>query len=87
MKIIFFFSFFFVVVKSGRAIDILGEIISRPQFRHWEIHDALPRLTFDLDVYDEKPELSKNKHKRNKPYFQLKKKDLTFIFYYHIKNK
>ena len=36
----------------------MGEIISRPELRHWEIHDAESRLKFDLDVYDEKPELS-----------------------------
>jgi len=41
----------------ARGIDILAEVISRPEFRHWEIDDAEPRLEFDLDVYDEKPEL------------------------------
>lgn len=41
----------------ARAVDIFGEIISRPQFRHWEIDEARPRLNFDLDVYDESPEL------------------------------
>lgn len=41
----------------ARAIDILGEVVSRPTFRHWEIDDARPRLDFDLDVYDETPEL------------------------------
>lgn len=40
-----------------RSVDILGEIISRPQLRHWEISEAEPRLEFDLDVYDESPEL------------------------------
>lgn len=45
--------------SSARAIDILGEVVSRPSFRHWEIDDARPRLDFDLDVYDETPELSK----------------------------
>lgn len=39
-----------------RAADIFGEIISRPQLRHWEIDEARPRLLFDLDVYDEQPE-------------------------------
>ena len=42
---------------SSRAIDILGEILSRPELRHWEIHDSEPRLKFDLDVYDETAEL------------------------------
>lgn len=41
----------------SRAVDIFGEIISRPQLRHWEIDEARPRLLFDLDVYDEKPEI------------------------------
>lgn len=40
----------------ARAADIFGEIISRPQLRHWEITEASSRLLFDLDVYDEKPE-------------------------------
>lgn len=38
----------------------MGEILSRPELRHWEIDDARPRLEFDLDVYDEKPELRMN---------------------------
>ena len=42
---------------TSRAVDIVGEIISRPEFRHWEIHDSEPRLQFDLDVYDETPEI------------------------------
>ncbi len=42
----------------SRGVDILSEIVSRPEFRHWEIDDAKARLEFDLDVYDEKPELS-----------------------------
>lgn len=43
----------------SKGIDILSEVISRPEFRHWEIDDASGRLEFDLDVYAEKPELSK----------------------------
>ena len=43
----------------SRGIDILAEVISRPELRQWEIDDAHARLEFDLDVYDEKPELSK----------------------------
>ena len=35
----------------------MGEVISRPEFRHWEIHDSEPRLNFDLDCYDETPQL------------------------------
>jgi hypothetical protein len=42
----------------SRGIDILAEIISRPELRFWEINDAKERLEFDLDVYDEKAELS-----------------------------
>lgn len=42
----------------SRGIDILAEVISRPELRHWEIDDARERLEFDLDVYNEKPELS-----------------------------
>jgi len=41
----------------SRGIDILAEVISRPEFRHWEIHDAYGRLELDLDIYGEKPEL------------------------------
>jgi len=41
----------------SRGIDILAEVISRPELRHWEIDDARERLEFDLDVYNEKPEL------------------------------
>lgn len=40
----------------ARGLEILGEIVSKPELRHWEIHDAHPRLVFDLDVYDEMPE-------------------------------
>lgn len=43
--------------NTSRAVDIMGEVISRPELRHWEIHDSEPRLTFDLDCYDETPEL------------------------------
>ena len=43
----------------SRGIDILAEVISRPELKHWEIDDARPRLEFDLNVYDERPELSK----------------------------
>ena len=39
-------------------MEILDEIINRPEFRHWEIDDAHARLEFDLDVYDEQPETS-----------------------------
>jgi ubiquinol-cytochrome c reductase core subunit 2 len=46
--------------NTQRSVDILGEIISRPQLRHWEISDAEPRLEFDLDVYDESPHLRIN---------------------------
>jgi ubiquinol-cytochrome c reductase core subunit 2 len=42
---------------TARAVDILGEIISRPELRRWEIHDSQPRFLFDLDVYDETAEL------------------------------
>jgi ubiquinol-cytochrome c reductase core subunit 2 len=35
----------------------LGDLVSRPEFRHWEIHDALPRFEFDLNVLDEQPEV------------------------------
>jgi ubiquinol-cytochrome c reductase core subunit 2 len=41
----------------SRGVDILAEIISRPEFRHWEILDAKPRLQLDLDICGEKPEL------------------------------
>ena len=41
----------------ARGVDILGEVVSRPEFRHWEIHDAEPRLQFELNVYDEQPEI------------------------------
>jgi len=41
----------------ARGCDILAEIISRPEFHHWEVEDARPRLVFDLDVYEQKPEL------------------------------
>jgi len=44
----------------SRGIDILAEVISRPELRQWEIDDAHARLEFDLDVYDEKPELRIN---------------------------
>jgi len=44
----------------ARGIDILSEVISRPELKHWEIDDARPRLEFDLDVYDERPELRVN---------------------------
>ncbi len=43
---------------SQRGVEILDEIINRPEFRHWEIDDAHPRLNFELDVYDEQPEIS-----------------------------
>jgi len=42
---------------SARALDVLAEVVSRPEFRHWEIKDANPRLQLDLDYYDEQPEL------------------------------
>lgn len=41
----------------SRGVDILAEIVSRPELRHWEISDAKERLKFDLDVLDQKPEL------------------------------
>lgn len=41
----------------SRGVDILAEIISRPELRHWEVSDAKNRLNFDLDVYDQRPEL------------------------------
>lgn len=40
-----------------RGVDILAEVISRPELRHWEVSDAKDRLAFDLDVLDQKPEL------------------------------
>ncbi|RNA42134.1 cytochrome b-c1 complex subunit mitochondrial [Brachionus plicatilis] len=43
--------------NTSRGVDILSEIISRPQLRHWEIDDARSRLEFELDVYDQQPEL------------------------------
>lgn len=43
--------------NTARGVDILGEILSRPELRHWEIDDAMPRLNFDLDVYDERIDL------------------------------
>jgi len=43
--------------QSDRAVDVLGEIVSRPELRRWEIEDNRHRLEFDLDVYDEQPEL------------------------------
>lgn len=42
--------------KYQRGVEILDEIINRPEFRHWEISDAHARLEFDLNVYDEQPE-------------------------------
>lgn len=41
----------------ARGIDILAEVISRPEFNHWEVDDAKERLIFDIDVYNQKPEL------------------------------
>lgn len=41
----------------ARGVDILAEIVSRPELRHWEVSDAKARLLFDLDVYDSSPEL------------------------------
>lgn len=41
----------------SRGVDILAEIVSRPEFYRWEVDDAKARLNFDLDVYDQKPEL------------------------------
>jgi len=41
----------------SRGVDILAEIISRPELRHWEVSDAKERLNFDLDVFDQRPEL------------------------------
>lgn len=43
--------------NTARGVDIMGEILSRPELRHWEIDDAQPRLNFDLDVYDERVDL------------------------------
>lgn len=43
--------------NTARGVDILSEIISRPELRHWEINDARARLEFDLDVYDQQDEL------------------------------
>lgn len=40
----------------SRGVDILAEIISRPELRHWEVSDAKARLLFDLDVYDQSAE-------------------------------
>lgn len=40
-----------------RGVDILAEIISRPEFFRWEVEDARARLNFDLDTYDQKPEI------------------------------
>lgn len=41
----------------SRGVDILAEIISRPELRRWECEDASDRLKLDLDIYDQKPEL------------------------------
>lgn len=41
----------------SRGVDVLAEIVSRPELHHWEITDAKERLKFDLDVLDQKPEL------------------------------
>ncbi len=54
----------------------MGEILSRPELRHWEIDDASPRLEFDLDVYDERPELRKQRS------YKLKSK--LIIYYYYL---
>lgn len=43
--------------NAARGVDVLGEILSRPEFRHWEVSDASARLDFDLDVYDERADL------------------------------
>ena len=57
----------------SRGIDILAEVISRPELKHWEIDDARPRLEFDLNVYDERPELSKRFLNRKYSSFQTLK--------------
>lgn len=41
----------------SRGVDILAEIVSRPELRRWECEDASARLKLDLDIYDQKPEL------------------------------
>ncbi|CAF0830809.1 unnamed protein product [Brachionus calyciflorus] len=43
--------------NAARGVDILSEIVSRPELRFWEIDDARPRLEFDLDSYDQQNEL------------------------------
>ncbi len=45
-------------LTRSRGVDILAEIISRPEFYRWEVDDSKARLKFDLDVYEQKPELS-----------------------------
>jgi hypothetical protein len=61
----------------------LGEVISTPELRHWEIHDAEPRLKFDLDVYDETPELSNLFCKgQNKVFFYFS----IYLFFTKIQN-
>ena len=61
-------------MKSDRGVDILGEIVTKPELRSWEVHDAHKRLDFDLDVYDESPQLSKQifKNEKKQKHFLIK---------------
>jgi hypothetical protein len=54
MKVNFFLNEF-----SSRGFDILGDVVSRPELRRWEIDDAHHRFELDLDINDEQPETSK----------------------------
>lgn len=36
----------------------MGDVVSRPEFRFWEINDAHPRFDYELNLFDEQPELS-----------------------------
>lgn len=43
--------------KMATCIDAIGDVLSKPEFRQWELDDTHARFDFDLNVYDAKPEL------------------------------
>jgi hypothetical protein len=43
---------------SAKGVDVLGDVVSRPELRRWEMDDAHDRFELELDINDERPEIS-----------------------------
>ena len=42
---------------SEAGVDILGDIVTRPAFKPWEVQDASSRLNLDLALLDQQPQV------------------------------